>query len=76
MGKLRLPLGRQLWVKSGSLCKLRLNIAINGGQQQPAPFQANEPFELEDANGEVTFVTVKLIAGRTSRLQYLRHALD
>jgi hypothetical protein len=48
------------------------NIAINGGASQPATFQVNEPFELEDSNGVVTFVTVKLIAGQTSLLQYLR----
>ena len=48
------------------------HIAINGGAVQPATFRVNEPFELEDANGVVTFVTVKLIAGRTSVLQYLR----
>jgi hypothetical protein len=48
------------------------NIAINGSAAQPAAFRVNEPFELEDANGVVTFVTVKLIAGRTSLLQYLR----
>jgi hypothetical protein len=48
------------------------NIAINGGAAQPACFEVNEPFELEDANGMVTFVTVRLIAGRTSLLQYLR----
>jgi hypothetical protein len=47
------------------------NIAI-GGASQPTTFRVNEPFELEDANGVVTFVTVKLIAGRTSLLQYLR----
>jgi hypothetical protein len=48
------------------------NIAINGGASQPATFRVNEPIELENANGVVTFVTVKLIAGRTSLLQYLR----
>jgi hypothetical protein len=48
------------------------NIAINGGALQPVAFRVNEPFELEDANGVVTFVTVRLIAGRTSLLQYLR----
>lgn len=48
------------------------NIAINGGVPQPAPFQLNEPFELEDTNGAITFATVKLIAGRISLLQYLK----
>jgi hypothetical protein len=36
------------------------NVAINGGVLQPATFQVNEPFELEDSNGVVTFVTVSL----------------
>ncbi len=48
------------------------NIAINGGVAQPATFTLNDPFELEDANGVITFVTVKFIAGQTSLLQYLR----
>lgn len=48
------------------------NIAINGGVVQPATFRINEPIELEDANGVVTYVTIKLIDGRTSLLQYLR----
>jgi len=48
------------------------NIAINGGDAQPVSFQVGHPFQLEDAHGVVTFVTVKLIAGRTSLLQYLR----
>jgi len=46
------------------------NIAVNGGEQQPATFKINEPFELEDAIGARFEVTVKLIAGRTSLLQY------
>jgi hypothetical protein len=48
------------------------NIAIDGGVNQPGTFRINEPFELEDANGVVTYVTVKFISGRTSLLQYLR----
>lgn len=48
------------------------NIAIDGGANQPAQFKLDEPIELEDSNGVVTFVTIKLIAGRTSLLQYLR----
>jgi hypothetical protein len=48
------------------------NIAINGGAAQPVTFKVNEPIELEDANGVVTYVTIKLIAGGTSLLQYLR----
>jgi hypothetical protein len=51
------------------------NIAINGGVQQPASFKINEPLELEDRNGTVFMVTVKLIAGQTALIQYLRPAL-
>lgn len=46
------------------------NIAINGGVQQPAKFQVDEPFELEDSNGIVMQVRVLHIQGRTSLLQY------
>jgi hypothetical protein len=48
------------------------NIAINGGVQQPATFAVNEPIELEDCDGNVFLVTVKLISGRTALLQYLK----
>jgi hypothetical protein len=48
------------------------NVAINGGVPQPAAFQINEPFELEDADGVVTFVTIRFIAARVALLQYLR----
>jgi hypothetical protein len=48
------------------------NIAINGGLQQPATVVVDEPFELEDCHGTVFIVSVKLIFGRTTLLQYLR----
>lgn len=48
------------------------NIAINGGQSQPATFVINEPIELEDADGNVVFATVKHIAARVSLIQYSR----
>jgi len=35
------------------------NIAINGGQNQPASFKVNHPFELEDCNGVIMQVRVK-----------------
>ena len=52
------------------------NIAINGGAQQPATFQVDVPFELEDSNGVVMQVRVLHIQGQTSLLQYAfaRHA--
>lgn len=48
------------------------NIAIDGGTPQPATFQVNIPFELEDANGVIVFATVKHIASRVALLQFTR----
>lgn len=47
------------------------NIAIRGGEQQPAQFQVRVPFSLEDSNGTVMQVTVLHIQGRTSLLEYV-----
>jgi hypothetical protein len=47
------------------------NIAINGGLQQPAAFQVDVPFELEDSNGVVMQVRVLYIQGQTSLVQYV-----
>jgi hypothetical protein len=47
------------------------NIAINGGLQQPAPFELNKPFILEDADGRIMEITVKYIKGRTSLVQFV-----
>jgi hypothetical protein len=52
------------------------NIAIDGGKNQPATFQLNIPFELEDSNGVVMQVRVLHIQGRTSLLQYVRPRYD
>jgi len=52
------------------------NIAIDGGKQQPATFELNVPFELEDCNGVVMQVRVLHIQGRTSLLQYVRPRYD
>lgn len=46
------------------------NIAIDGGVQQPATFQEDVPFELEDSNGVVMQVRILHIQARTSLLQY------
>ena len=46
------------------------NIAVDGGQQQPVSFEVDKPFELEDAQGSKFEVSVKLISGRTSLLEY------
>lgn len=48
------------------------NIAINGGEGQPATFIVNVPFELEDADGTVVYATVKHICGDVSLIQYTR----
>lgn len=48
------------------------NIAIDGGKGQPATFKINVPFELEDADGNVVYATVKHIAGDISLIQYTR----
>jgi hypothetical protein len=47
------------------------NIAIRGGEQQPATFQVGVPFSLEDSNGVVMQVKVLHIQGRTSLLEYV-----
>lgn len=47
------------------------NIAINGGTQQPATFEVNVPFELEDCNGVIMQARVLHIQGRTSLLEYV-----
>lgn len=51
------------------------NIAINGGVQQPATFEVDVPFELEDSNGVIMQIRILHIQGRTSLIQYsyLRH---
>lgn len=49
------------------------NIAINGGENQPASFEVNVAFELEYADGTVVYATVKHIAADVSLLQYTRN---
>jgi hypothetical protein len=48
------------------------NIAVDGGKVQPTNFIINEPFELEDAFGNVVSATVKHIAGDLALMQYTR----
>jgi hypothetical protein len=52
------------------------NIAIDGGKNQPATFNLDKPFELEDSNGTVMQVRVLHIQGRTSLIQYVHPRLD
>jgi hypothetical protein len=47
------------------------SIAIDGGKQQPAHFEIDTPFELEDSNGVVMQARVLHIQGRTSLIQYV-----
>lgn len=46
------------------------NISINGGGNQPAKFEVDIPFELEDSNGIVMQIRVLCIQGQTSLIQY------
>lgn len=56
---------------TGGRCYLYAeNIAIRGGEQQPAAFVVGEPFTLEDSRGVVIQVRVVHIQGRTSLLEY------
>jgi hypothetical protein len=48
------------------------NIAINGGEGQPADLKINEPFELEDVDGTIVYATVKHFAADISILQYTK----
>jgi hypothetical protein len=48
------------------------NIAIRGGEQQPASFEIGKPFMLEDSNGVIMQVTILDIQGRTSLIQYVQ----
>ncbi|MEM1284094.1 MAG: TIR domain-containing protein [Pseudomonadota bacterium] len=48
------------------------NIAIDGGEQQPVPFNISVPFQLEDADGTVVVAAVKYIAADVSLIQYTR----
>lgn len=47
------------------------NIAIEGGVQQPAKFQVDVPFTLEDSNGVIMQVRVLHIQGQTALIQYV-----
>lgn len=48
------------------------NIAINGGETQPAIFSLEDPLFLEDRIGTVFSVSIKLIEGRVTLLEYRR----
>jgi hypothetical protein len=48
------------------------NIAIRGGERQPASFEVGVPLSLEDANGTFMQVRVLHIQGDTSLLEYVR----
>jgi len=48
------------------------NIAIRGGEQQPAVFEVGVPFQVEDSNGTVMHVRIVHIQGRTSLIEFVR----
>lgn len=52
------------------------NIAINGGQSQPASFKLNEPLDLEDCDGIIMQVTIIDIQGRSSLIEYVRPIIE
>lgn len=52
------------------------NIAINGGQSQPATFKINEPMDLEDCDGIIMQVTVKDIQGRSSLIEFVKPIIE
>ena len=50
------------------------NIAINGGQQQPVPFDLGEELHLTDAEGNERLVRIINILGRSILVQYRAHS--
>ncbi|MGV1804597.1 KGGVGR-motif variant AAA ATPase [Agrobacterium vitis] len=46
------------------------NIAVEGGKRQPVEFQVNEAITLEDSQGALYRVVVRLIEGRTTLIDY------
>jgi hypothetical protein len=52
------------------------NIAINDGENQPATFLINNPFDLEDCDGVIMQVRVLHIQGSTSLLQFVHPKYD
>lgn len=52
------------------------NIAINGGENQPATFEIGKPITLEDRNGVVMTVVFLRIKGSSSLLQYKKVKKD
>ncbi|MBD9489941.1 KGGVGR-motif variant AAA ATPase [Ensifer sp. ENS11] len=46
------------------------NIAVDGGKKQPTAFTVDEPFILEDNQGNVIRAAVRLIEGRTTLIEY------
>lgn len=52
------------------------NIAINGGESQPATFKVNVPMDVEDCNGMIMQVTVKDIQGRVSLIEFVKPIIE
>lgn len=52
------------------------NIAINGGESQPATFKVNVPMDLEDCDGMIMQVTVKDIQGRVSLIEFVKPIIE
>lgn len=52
------------------------NIAINGGEPQPAKFKVNDPMELEDCDGMILQVTIKDIQGQVSLIEFVKPIIE
>ena len=52
------------------------NIAINGGESQPATFKVNVPMDLEDCDGMIMQLTVKDIQGRVSLIEFVKPIIE
>lgn len=52
------------------------NIAINGGQSQPASFSVNTPLDLEDCDGMIVQVTIKDIQGSVSLIEFVKPIIE
>lgn len=48
------------------------NIAINGGEPQPATFKVGVPMNLEDCDGVIMQVTIKDIQGQISLIEFVK----
>jgi hypothetical protein len=48
------------------------NIAIQGGKEQPAMFELNEPVQVEDCSGIIMNLIFRFMLGRTTLIDYVK----